>query len=439
LFRIRNESAVAASERAAPTEAGGRAQYVNPGADTIPEHLHREAARQVEILAAGTVEVVQRDELASRVLESLVVGRPLNVKLGLDPTAPDIHLGHVLVLDKLRQFQSLGHRVILIIGDFTARIGDPSGRNAARPALSEEAARAFGQTYLEQATRVLDPDRLILRHNHEWLSQLGLADLTALMSQMTLARMLEREDFHNRMAAHQPLHLHELLYPLMQAYDSVAIAADVELGGMDQKFNLMTARQIQEASGQRPEVALLMPMLVGLDGTRKMSKSLGNYVGITDPPSEMFGKTMSVPDALMEAWGQALLGWPEGYASGRVASGENPRDVKVDLARGLVARFWGDEDAAAAARGFQQTFREGAVPDDAMAVPLPGGAPPAGGWPALELVAALPGIGSRQEARRLLDQGGVTVDGVRIGIGDRVVVARGSWVRVGRRRFFRYQ
>ena len=402
-----------------------------------PAPVQREAARQLEWLAAGAVELLQRGELLTRLAESLHTNRPLTVKLGLDPTAPDIHLGHVLVLDKLRQFQDLGHRVVLIIGDFTARIGDPSGRSQTRPALSSKAIDAFGQTYLEQATKILKPDQLELRHNHEWLSPLGLADLMALMSRITLARMLEREDFHNRMAAHLPLHLHELLYPVMQAYDSVAIAADVELGGLDQKFNLMTARQIQEASGQAPEVALLMPMLVGLDGVKKMSKSLGNYVGITDAPAEMYGKTMSLPDELVASWGEGVLGWERGAAEQRRASGEHPRDLKASLAEQVVARFHGAGAAAEAARTFSQTFREGEVPADAPEVPLLPGA--AAGVAALDLVAALPGVGSRGEARRLLQQGGVTVDGRRVDVADSVRLGRGSWVRVGRRRFFRYQ
>lgn len=405
----------------------------------LPASAQREAARQLEWLAAGAVEVLQRNELLARLGESLHTNRPLTIKLGLDPTAPDIHLGHVLVLDKLRQFQDLGHRVVLIIGDFTARIGDPSGRSQTRPALSSEAIEAFGQTYLEQATKILKADRLELRHNHEWLSPLGSVDLMALMSRITLARMLEREDFHNRMAAHQPLHLHELLYPLMQAYDSVAIAADVELGGLDQKFNFMTARQIQEASGQAPEVALLMPMLVGLDGTKKMSKSLGNYVGITDAPADMYGKTMSVPDALVPSWGERVLGWEPGAVERRLAGGEHPRDLKATLAEGVVARFHGAEAAGEAAHAFQQTFREREVPAEAPRIPLPPGAAGPAGLAALDVVAALPGVGSRSEARRLLQQGGVTVDGHRLEVDGLVRVASGSWVRVGRRRFFRYQ
>ena len=405
----------------------------------LPASAQREAARQLEWLAAGAVEVLQRDELLARLGASLHTNRPLTVKLGLDPTAPDIHLGHVLVLDKLRQFQDLGHRVVLIIGDFTARIGDPSGRSQTRPALSNEAIEAFGQTYLEQATKILKADRLELRHNHEWLSPLGSVDLMTLMSRITLARMLEREDFHNRMAAHQPLHLHELLYPILQAYDSVAIAADVELGGLDQKFNFMTARQIQEASGQAPEVALLMPILVGLDGTKKMSKSLGNYVGITDAPADMYGKTMAVPDALVPSWGGRVLGWELGAVEQRLAGGEHPRDLKASLAEGVVARFHGEEAARGAAHAFEHTFRDGEVPADALRIPLPPGADGPAGLAAIDVVVALPGVGSRGEARRLLQQGGVTVDGQRLEVGGLVRVTSGSWVRVGRRRFFRYQ
>lgn len=410
-----------------------------PALHALPPAVRQEAARQVDLLADGAVEVLQREDLMARVAASLSTGRPLTVKLGLDPTAPDIHLGHVLVLDKLRQFQDLGHRVVLIIGDFTARIGDPSGRSQTRPALSAEAILAFGQTYLEQATKILKPQGLELRHNHEWLAPLGLADLLGLMSRMTLARLLEREDFHTRMAAHQPLHLHELLYPLMQAYDSVAIQADVELGGMDQKFNLMTARQFQEASGQLPEVALLMPMLVGLDGVRKMSKSLGNYVGILDAPHDMYGKTMSVPDELVPSWGERVLGWPHGSVEARREAGEHPRDIKAALAEAVVARFHGAGAGPKAAAAFANTFRDGAIPEDAPVVPRPAAALGPPGLAAVDLVAALPGIGSRAEARRLLQQGGVTADGRRLGPEDCVELAPGSWVRIGRRRFFRYQ
>ncbi len=428
--------------RAAP---GGRESPVNdvpaivPALESLPPGVRQEAARQVDLLADGAVEVLQREDLMARLAGALSTGRPLTVKLGLDPTAPDIHLGHVLVLDKLRQFQDFGHRVVLIIGDFTARIGDPSGRSQTRPALSAAAIDAFGQTYLDQATKILKPEGLELRRNHEWLAPLGLADLMSLMSRMTLARLLEREDFHTRMAAHQPLHLHELLYPIMQAYDSVAIQADVELGGTDQKFNLMTARQLQEASGQLPEVALLMPMLVGLDGVRKMSKSLGNYIGIAEAPPEMYGKTMSVPDEMVPSWGERVLGWPAGSVEARRAAGEHPRDIKAALAEGIVARFHGAAAGPQAAAAFTHTFRQGGVPDDAPVVPIPAGGREPPGTPAVDLVAALPGVGSRAEARRLLQQGGVTADGRRLGVEDRVQVGPGSWVRIGRRRFFRYQ
>lgn len=401
---------------------------------TTSNDTEESIGREVELLCRGTVEVVQPTELASKLRQSKQTGRPLTVKLGLDPTAPDIHLGHTVVLEKLRQFQELGHQVVLLIGDFTGRVGDPTDRSAARKQLTSEAVEVFGRTYVDQAVKILDPDRMIVRYNSSWLAPLTFQDLIELMAQLTLARLLEREDFHRRFSEHLPLHLHELLYPLMQGYDSVALKADVELGATDQRFNIMTARQIQEAYGLKPEVAVFMPLLEGTDGVKKMSKSLGNYVGISEAPGDMYGKVMSIPDDLVNRWGTLLLGWSEGRFEDLVARHGNPRDLKAELAEALVDRFWGAEAAAGAARQFVDTFRRGAVPEDAPRVPLPPS--PAA---AVDVVAGLPGVPSRAEARRLLAQGAVTVDGVRIGKDDTVALSDNSWVRLGRHRFFRFQ
>ncbi len=390
----------------------------------------------VDWLANGADDVVSRELLASKLERSARTGQPLVVKLGVDPTAPDIHLGHTVVLEKLRQFQELGHQVVFLIGDMTGRIGDPTGRSEARRQLSAEDVNQFAETYVAQAGKVLDASRLTLRYNSEWLAPLDLTGLIELLSQMTLARILERDDFHQRFSEHYPIHLHELLYPLMQAYDSVALKADVELGGTDQRFNILTARQIQEAYGLEPEVGIFMPLLEGTDGVKKMSKSVGNYVGIEEPAPEMFGKVMSIPDSLMARWYQLLLGERPESITERIEAGENPRDLKAQLGSRLVARFWGEEAANDAEEQFARTFRHHEVPEDAPILPM---SPEMADIGALELVAGLPGMASRQEARRLLTQGAVTVDGEKLDMQDRVSLHDGSWIKVGKRRYFRVQ
>ncbi|OLZ09823.1 tyrosine--tRNA ligase [Sulfobacillus thermosulfidooxidans] len=391
--------------------------------------------QQVQWLLQGTDDVVSPAQLKEKLEKSSHTGIPLTVKLGVDPTAPDIHLGHTVVLEKLRQFQELGHRVVFLIGDMTGRIGDPTDRAATRKQLSADDVRQFAKTYVDQAKKILDPDRLILHYNSEWLEPMQLADIIRLMAQTTVARILERDDFHNRFTEHVPIHLHELLYPLMQAYDSVVLKADVELGGTDQRFNIMTARQIQEAYGLEPEVGVFLPILEGTDGVRRMGKSLGNYVGISEPPQEMFGKIMSIPDTLITRWAVLLLGEDAHIWNQRVQT-ENPRNVKADLANRLVARFWGQEKANEAQEQFDRTFREHQVPEDMPVLNLP-----TEPWQvsAIELVASLPDISSKQEARRMLQQGAVAVDGNKIGMTDTVEVKSGSWIRVGRRRYYRFQ
>ncbi len=340
--------------------------------------------------------------LAKKLEVAAKEGRQLRVKLGLDPTAPDIHLGHTVVLQKLREFQDLGHRVVLIVGDYTARVGDPSGRSSTRPVLSGEQIDANAETYRRQAFTVLrdDPELLEVRRNGEWLD-MPAADLFALARVATVAQILERDDFAKRFAARQPISVLETLYPLLQGYDSVAIASDVELGGTDQTFNLLLGRDVQRAYGQPEQVILTMPILPGIDGTEKMSKSLGNHVGVTEPADEQFGKTMRLPDDAMDAW-FSLLSLPD---PGTDAS---PRDRKRALARGVVARFHGDDAARAAEQRFDALFVSHAVPDDVESFPLSPAPGEAVHLPAL--IAEAFGR-SRSDARRLLEQGGVKLDG----------------------------
>jgi tyrosyl-tRNA synthetase len=335
---------------------------------------------------------------AGRLAEQLASGGPLRVKLGIDPTMPDIHLGHTVVLSKLRQFQDDGHTVVLIIGDFTARIGDPSGRSAQRPVLGEEEIRANADTYQEQAFAVLDRERTEVRSNSEWLS-MGAEELLGLLSRTTVARLLEREDFQQRMRKGTAISALELLYPLLQGYDSVAVSADVELGGTDQKFNLLFARDVQSAYGQEPQSILTMPLLIGIDGDQKMSKTAGNYIGVTEPPEEMFGKVMRVPDELMSDYFRLVLGT-------EAPAELSARDQKRQLARRIVARFNDAGAAAAAEAHFERLFVRHEAPEDMPEVRIPGD-----GSVHLPVLLA-DGFGiSRSEARRLLEQGGVKIDG----------------------------
>lgn len=395
----------------------------------------QDIAKTVEWLLQGTEDVVSQEFLAKKLEKAERTKKPLLVKLGVDPTAPDIHLGHTVVMEKLRQFQELGHQVVFLIGDMTGRIGDPTDRTATRKQLTESDVKAFAQTYIDQAQKILDADRMILRYNSEWLAPMDLTKLIHLMSQVTVARILERDDFSRRYREHAPIHLHEFLYPLMQAYDSVALQADVELGGTDQRFNIMTARQIQEAYGMEPEVGIFMPILEGVDGVRRMGKSLGNYIGINEPAEEMFGKVMSIPDMIIGRWAQLLLGQSQAAIAQKIQQGTNPRDLKAQLAFDLVARFWSRDHAENARGAFDRTFRQKEVPDDMPVIAMNQNP-----WQtsALDLVAGLPGMASGQEARRLLSQGAVSLNGKRLELGQMVVVESDAWIKVGKRRFFRF-
>lgn len=379
-------------------------------------------------LLLGAVDVLPEGRLA----EQLAEGRPLRCKLGVDPTSPDIHLGHCVVLNKLRAFQDAGHTVVLIIGDYTALVGDPSGQDATRPVLTAEQIEVNAQTYIDQAFKILDPERTELRRNGEWLD-MASADLFDLVRRFTVARLLERDDFTNRMAEGRPVSVLELLYPVMQGYDSVAIDADIEFGGTDQKFNLLFGRDVQGAYGKPAQSILTMPLLVGIDGTKKMSKSYGNYIGVTDPPEEMFGKLMSIPDEVMADYYLLQLG--EELNPERAAN-----EAKRELARRLTDRFWGDGAGAGAEDRFDQVHKRGEVPDDIPSSSLAElGLDEGGAVHVPALLAALFDVSS-SEARRLIGQGAVRVDGdvVASDVLDLPAAkVAGAVLQVGKRRFAR--
>jgi tyrosyl-tRNA synthetase len=368
------------------------------------------ADEQLPEIERGVEEILVAEDLQ----EKLELGRPLRVKAGFDPTAPDLHLGHTVLINKLRQFQELGHEVIFLIGDFTGMIGDPSGKNATRPPLSREEVLANAETYKEQVFRILDPDATRIVFNSEWMGKMDAADLIRLASRSTVARMLERDDFSRRYAANKPIAIHEFLYPLVQGYDSVALEADVELGGTDQKFNLLMGRQMQQAAEQKPQVVLTMPLLEGLDGVNKMSKSLDNYVGITDAPDEMFGKLMSVSDELMWRYFELLSFRPLAEIEGlrdRVAAGENPRDIKYELGIELVARFHDQASAEQAKESFVNRFRYNELPEDLPELVLECADGGLGIGHALQQAGL---VASTSEAFRMIKQGAVRMDGERI-------------------------
>jgi tyrosyl-tRNA synthetase len=371
-------------------------------------------AEQLAYLKKGVAEIIREEELKAKLERSLKTGKPLRAKLGLDPTAPDIHLGHTVVIRKLKHFQDLGHTAVFLLGDFTALVGDPSGQSETRPPLTREQVNAYAKTYLDQVFKILDPEKTEVRRNSEWLDRLTSYDIVRLCAKYRVARMLEREDFHARLTNQTPISMHELLYPLLMAYDSVVLEADVELGATEQKFNLLMGREIQREYGQEAQVALTMPILVGLDGQRKMSKSLGNYVGITEVPDEMFGKLMSIPDDLMWPYYDLLTDRkPEEIAAIRkeVTGGKmHPIDIKMRLAQEVLAGFHGVDAALKASENFQRVFRDRQAPEEAPVKKLPRG-------PAKKLTALLVelhAVASRSEAERLIKQGGVEIDGARV-------------------------
>lgn len=369
---------------------------------------------QLAYLKKGVAEIIPEADLKAKLENSLKTGKPLRAYLGVDPTAPDIHLGHTVVLRKLKHFQDLGHTAIFLIGDFSAMIGDPTGQSETRPPLTREQVDANAKTYLAQVFKLLDPQKTEVRYNSEWLDKLSSYDVVRLCGHYRLARMLEREDFRSRLANNQPISVHELLYPLLTAYDAVALKSDVEIGATEQKFNLLVHRDIQREYGLPSEVALTMPILVGLDGQRKMSKSLGNYVGITEPADEIFGKLMSIPDELMWTYYDLVTDrTPVEIAALKkaVASGAaHPMDVKMRLAQEVIAGFHGEEAARKAADNFQRVFRDRQAPADAEIWRVPQGPPKK----LVALLAEWKLAPSKSEAGRLIEQGGVEIDGARV-------------------------
>lgn len=385
---------------------------------------------QLALIKRGADELLIEAELK----EKLKIGRPLRVKAGFDPTAPDLHFGHTVLINKLRHFQELGHHVMFLIGDFTGMIGDPTGKNATRPPLSREQIMQNAQTYREQVFKILDPEKTEVCFNSSWFDNLGAAGMIKLAAQHTVARMLERDDFAKRYGANQPIAVHEFLYPLCQGYDSVAMRADVELGGTDQKFNLLVGRELQKHYGQPPQCVLMMPLLEGLDGVNKMSKSLGNYIGIAEPPQEIFGKVMSISDDLMWRYFDLL----SFRSSTEIASlkrdvegGANPRDVKIQLALELVARFYSRRDADGALEDFLARFQRGALPEEMPEITLAAA-------PIAQVVKQAGLAASTSEALRLIEGGGIKLDGEKVS--DRaLVLAAGTTVvlQVGKRKFAR--
>ncbi|WP_122053501.1 tyrosine--tRNA ligase [Vibrio sp. Evd11] len=378
----------------------------------------------------GVEELIPEDELIAKLKE----GRPLRIKLGADPTAPDIHLGHTVIFNKLRAFQELGHEVTFLIGDFTAMVGDPSGKNSTRPPLSREDVLKNAETYKEQVFKILDPAKTQIRFNSEWLSELGAEGMIRLASNQTVARMLERDDFKKRYSGGQPIAIHEFMYPLLQGHDSVALESDVELGGTDQKFNLLMGRELQKAAGQKPQAVLMMPLLVGLDGVKKMSKSAHNYIGISEAPSEMFGKIMSISDDLMWSYYELLSFRPlEEVAELKagVDAGKNPRDVKVLLAKEIIARFHSEADAEAAEQEFVNRFAKNQVPDEMPEFEFEAGLPIANVLKEAGLV------NSTSDAMRMIKQGAAKLEGEKIEDSRFVPEAGTAVYQVGKRKFAR--
>lgn len=399
-----------------------------------------EVERQLAVIRRGTVEILPNEELERKVIRSVVQGRPLKVKLGLDPSAPDIHMGHTVVLHKLRQFQELGHEVQLIIGDFTGRIGDPTGKSETRRQLTEEDVKRNAETYQEQAFKILSPDKAKVYYNSEWLGPMTFADVIGLGSKVTVARMLERDDFSKRYAGGLPISIHEFFYPLMQGMDSVALETDIEIGGTDQTFNLMMGRTLQKEYGAEPQVAITLPLLEGLDGVQKMSKSLGNYIGIDDAPNEMFGKTMSVPDGLMVKYfelatditNEDLQILREGLEGGRI----HPRDAKMNLAAAFVRMYHGQEAAEAARQHFVTVFQQRALPEDIELRDIPANELQGGAIRLVRLLTLIGFASSNSEARRSIQQGSVKLNEVKIEDPHAEIAVRdGDIVQVGRRKF----
>jgi tyrosyl-tRNA synthetase len=421
------------------TRAGGaRAGATRGDAARVPAPSPQE---QLEYVRKGAAEIIRPEELLARLERSFKTGRPLTVKVGFDPSAPDLHLGHTVVLRKMKHFQDLGHRVVFVIGDFTGLIGDPSGQSKTRPVLTPAEVKQNAETYKKQVFKILHPRKTVIDFNSRWLGKLGAAGFVRLASKYTVARILERDDFARRYRAAQPIGLHELLYPLAQAYDSVALECDIEMGGTDQTFNLLVGRELMREYGLEPQVVLTMPLLEGLDGVEKMSKSLGNYVGINEPPREIYGKLMSMSDTLMwrywELCTDLAIAEIEAMRTKVEAGQLHPRQVKSDLARRITADYHGEEAAAAAAAEFDRIFARKEVPEEVREVRLPSSPGPV--W-VPKLLVSLGLAKSNGEARRLIEQGGVSLDGERLSDPEREIPARATashLIKVGKRHFVR--
>ena len=394
----------------------------------------RDIDEQIALISRGTDEVLVESELRERLKE----GRPLRLKAGFDPTAPDLHLGHTVLLNKMRQFQQLGHQVIFLIGDFTGRIGDPSGKSVTRPALDDAAVLANAQTYKEQVYKILDEEKTEVRFNAEWFEPMSASDLIRLASRQTLARMLERDDFAKRYREQQPIALHEFLYPMVQGYDSVALKCDVELGGTDQKFNLLMGRELQKGNGQSPQIVITMPLLEGLDGVQKMSKSLNNYVGVDDAADDMFGKLMSIPDSIMWRYFELLSARPNAdieKLKQAVDEGKNPRDVKFELGIEIVDTYHGAGAGELARDAFIKRFQQGQLPEDIKNVDVEAGSD---GRPLANVLVDAGLTESTSESHRMIKQGAVRIDGERVDDGRQLLQSGSEMVlQVGKRRVAR--
>lgn len=400
----------------------------------------QEVERQMDVIRRGVVEIVPEDELKAKVANAVATGKPLKIKLGLDPSAPDIHIGHTVVLHKLRQFQEMGHEVQLLIGDFTGRIGDPTGKSETRKQLTEEDVKRNAETYQKQIYKLLDPARTKLYYNSEWLAPLNFSDVVSLSAKVTVARMLERDDFTKRYQSGQPISIHEFFYPLMQGYDSVALESDVELGGTDQKFNLLMGRTLQKEYGKPTQAAIMTPLLEGLDGVQKMSKSLGNYIGIDEEPNQIYGKAMSIPDELMLKYyelatdisNEELQALRQGIEDGT----KHPRDTKMQLAATLVRMFHGEEAAAAAEQHFITVFQQRALPEDIEVIELAASELEDGRIRIVKLLTSLGLQASGSEARRSVQQGAVKINEVKIDDPNaEIAPADGDVIQVGKRKF----
>lgn len=398
---------------------------------------------QMEVFLRGTAEIISPAELREKIRRADQEGRPLRIKLGVDPSAPEIHLGHTVPLRKLYQLQKLGHQIIFLVGDFTGRIGDPSGRSETRKQLTEEQIAINAKTYTDQVFKILDPEKTVIEYNSRWLSALTFTDVVELAAKTTVARILERDDFATRFAENRPIGLHEFLYPLMQGYDSVALQADVELGGTDQKFNLLMGRQLQRDFGQEPQICLMLPILEGIDGNQKMSKSLGNYIGIDESPAEMYGKTMAIPDELMIKYYELVTDVPlaeiRSIKAGLEDGTLHPRDAKMRLAREIVTLYHGSAAAEGAEETFRTVFQQGDIPDDVPELSLSPELVDENGciW-IVRLLTDLELCSSSSEARRLINQGAVSIDNLKQEDPEALIKAhKGLLVRVGKRRFAR--